>query len=443
MSSGSRKPRGHNAGSSRRAAHQCNTLFVTVNQSKFPDYINSKHLREHFFEFEDDVVNAIIVRDMTTKKSKGYGFVEFSSASIAAKAMSKLCGSKLRGKFPIFLGYRKQNRSENDLSFKQATSSVSMHACMDREDGDSYDSLSTSSVESHSAISSTVPESSSLFVSPVGSKFPDYVQSGHLERHFRAEFGDEVLSAYVARDMRTKKTKGFGRVNFASVVSAKEAKARLSGSLLLGKIKLHIEFQKNSRSKRSSGLSESRCSIQTPPVQEVPFQCKPEQILFLRHCFFNGPTPQVQRMRKALPATLIDKVTCLHLLGNRADVTSSCQILNCFLSEFTHFTVSYSCHNKFASILKKHFIPTINETKQGHVMCFLHESQLPQETNSTLSVHVFSQKFEEANLTSKRLKVIKSFFYSWNIYMTCAAEQFNCDPRNIPVVLCSGFWGSN
>ena len=410
MSSDSRKSHGRNASGGRSATHQYNTLFVTVDQSKFPDYINRKHLRDHFSEFDGDIVNTIIVRDLSTRKSKGYGFVEFSSASVAANAMSKFRGSKLRGKFPLFLGYRRRKQSEGDLSFKQATSSLSI----DEEDDDSSDSHSTASVDSHLA---AVPESSSLFVRPVRSKFPDYIQSGHLERHFRSEFGDEVLGAYIARDMKTKKTKGFGRVNFRSVVCAKEAKARLSGSLLSGKFKLQIEFHKHSCSKSSSGWSESRSAIQTPPVQEVPIRCKPEQTLFLRHCFLDSTTPQVQLLKKTLPAKMIDKSGCFHLSGSKASIQSSCEILNRFLSDIKHFTVSYSCHNKFARILKKHFFPTIDESKQGCVTCVLQESQLPQETNSTLTVHVFSQEFEEANLTSKRLKVWVNFYYFTNVQL--------------------------
>ena len=80
-------------------------VTVKVKYSKFPDYINSRHLRQHFLYFKDHIVKAEIVRDHLTKKSKGSGCITFSSKAVAVDAVNELEGSKLQGKFKLVLGF--------------------------------------------------------------------------------------------------------------------------------------------------------------------------------------------------------------------------------------------------------------------------------------------------------------------------------------------------
>ena len=80
-------------------------LFVRVRNSKFPDYIGDSDLRSHFVEFDDHIVDVLISRNPKTNESCGYGFVAFSSYSAAKSAMRELQGSKLHGKFSLYIRF--------------------------------------------------------------------------------------------------------------------------------------------------------------------------------------------------------------------------------------------------------------------------------------------------------------------------------------------------
>jgi len=98
-------------------------VTVKVKYSKFPDYISSRHLRQHFLDFKDHIVKAEIVCDPLTKKSKGEGCITFSSQAAAIDAKNELEGSKLQGKYKLVLGFeheRGRQSPKNDKKSPQA-----------------------------------------------------------------------------------------------------------------------------------------------------------------------------------------------------------------------------------------------------------------------------------------------------------------------------------
>ena len=80
-------------------------LFVRVRNSKFPDHIGDSDLRNHFAKFNCHIVDAFISRNPTTNESSGYGFVAFSSHEAAKNAMRELQGSKLHGRFSLYIRF--------------------------------------------------------------------------------------------------------------------------------------------------------------------------------------------------------------------------------------------------------------------------------------------------------------------------------------------------
>lgn len=53
---------------------------------------------EEFFSQAGEVVSAFIVKDRETKRSRGFGFVEFANAEDAAKALEMFDGAELDGR---------------------------------------------------------------------------------------------------------------------------------------------------------------------------------------------------------------------------------------------------------------------------------------------------------------------------------------------------------
>ncbi|MDY0097082.1 MAG: RNA-binding protein [Candidatus Dojkabacteria bacterium] len=59
--------------------------------------LNDEDLKNAFAEY-GEVVEAVIIMDRSTGKSKGFGFVTMSSAEEAQKAMAEMNGKELDGK---------------------------------------------------------------------------------------------------------------------------------------------------------------------------------------------------------------------------------------------------------------------------------------------------------------------------------------------------------
>lgn len=70
-----------------------NRLFV----GGLPWAIDDHQLKDHFGSF-GSVVNATVIRDRETQRSRGFGFVEFGSPDEATKAVEALDGTEMEGR---------------------------------------------------------------------------------------------------------------------------------------------------------------------------------------------------------------------------------------------------------------------------------------------------------------------------------------------------------
>lgn len=62
------------------------------------DYsVKSDDLREHFSE-AGEIVDAVVISDKQTGRSRGFGFVEFSSEDEAKKAIDLFNGKEFKGR---------------------------------------------------------------------------------------------------------------------------------------------------------------------------------------------------------------------------------------------------------------------------------------------------------------------------------------------------------
>ena len=223
---------------------------VFVNSSPpFSNDINSGHLRKHFKQFKAEISNARIIRDQETKQTKGYGIITFSSLSTAETAIQTMNGSRLHGKFCIKLHSNKQcGRRQKPppvphppslLQGPQAASSQEqLSSCLLEDSLDSdNESVSSASGEAQVFVASNPP-------------LPNFVNNRHLKDHF-SEFSHDVMNVRVIRDKETKKAKGYAFITFSSLAAASSAIQAKNGTLLLGKYKLKLEFERGSE-RRSS-----------------------------------------------------------------------------------------------------------------------------------------------------------------------------------------------
>ena len=82
-----------------------------MKDSKFPECITGRHLRQHFKDFIDGIRKAEVIRDHATKR-KSFGRITFSSQAIAKDAIRTLEGSELQGKFKLVLEFDRGRRGQ-------------------------------------------------------------------------------------------------------------------------------------------------------------------------------------------------------------------------------------------------------------------------------------------------------------------------------------------
>ena len=226
-----------------------------------------------------------------------------------------------------------------------------------------------------------------VFVSPRGSSFSDDVQSKDLYQFFRSKFGRrQIKYANVVRNRRSKKTRGYGRVKFASNSVARDAIARFNGCLFLGKYRLYIGF------------------VREPETKEVAFQCTAEHLLYLSYSFFEarGLSQKVSSLKQALPAKVISKNSKIYLLGTTQEVESSCEVLDHFLSGLGYRKVSYKYDCNHMRILEESFIPAI---MKNEITCVL-KAETPADL---MHVHIFSHNTESLTSALRKFQVNCSF----------------------------------
>ena len=255
---------------SKKMEHSSDTDSVTSTSAEFckvhvssnprlADFVTDKHLREHFRKFQ--FTSAYVFRDRSTKKSKGFAFITFSSQAEADKAIRMMNGRSLLAQFKLHLNYANPKKGKM-ASEKQATAAPLLHlpqplAAAREEYSD------TQSVTSQSSAASL--ELCKVFVRP-SPLWGDDVTDKHLQKHFR-DF--EFTSAYVV------KSRNVGFVSFSSQSEAESAITRMKGTLLAGKFMLHLEYAKAKRSIATSLPNESaKCPPAKPPAATFP-QAKP------------------------------------------------------------------------------------------------------------------------------------------------------------------------
>ena len=378
------------------------TLYVGVFDSKFPNYVNSRHLREHFSEFEHSIENAMIVRDMQTKQTKGYGFITFTSHAAAKVAMKKLRSSKLHGKFKLFINFKGRRSASTTLSPSSSTTpSLSP-------------SRASSTVDLLSCFSEDETEQSEsdckLYVSVNKSKFPNYINSRHLEAHF-SEFKPHIKKAIIVRDFRTKRSKGYGFVTFKSQSAAETAMKKLRGSKLDGKFSLFISVKKDDMEQQSSPIEEEKVI--------VPLSRSTEELLYLRYHFYTSPTVASLALMNSLPAKLTLRENTLYLYGTQSDVSRSTSQIHTstLLQNLQTLTFHGTWNQSFIIQLQDSFLPEINESGED-VVCIL-SSQHEQGPNSTsFTVQIYSHNYKILQEKHQKLNVSASNTTDFTLLLT-------------------------
>ena len=362
------------------------TLYVGVFNSKFPNYVNSGHLKQHFADFEEYIKNAMIVRDMLTKETKGYGFVTFTSHAAAELAMKKLRGSKLHGKFKLYINMKEGEGSRSttpSLSHSRASSTIDLSSPCTLLDDCSTD-------QSEGACT--------LYVSVQKSKFPNHINSRHLESHF-SEFNEHMKKAIIVRDMKTKESKGFGLVTFSSHTVALGAMRKLRGSKLNGKFSLFIRLKDKTKHSTLACPVEDEESL-------VPLRGTPEQLLYLRYRFYNFPTGVSSGLMKSLPAQVIVRDGTLYLLGTEnarrrstSQIHASELLQNLKSCDFSEIWDRY-----FVNQLCDTILPPINNSEQD-ILCIITEKQEQGPDKISFAVQLFSHSIMILQETHQKLTV--------------------------------------
>ena len=376
------------------------TLYVGVYKSKFPNHINSRHLKAHFSDFEAHIKKAMIVRDMKTKESKGFGFVTFSSQAVAENAMKRLRGSMLHDKFKLFINFKEATRSKSPvstLSHSRALSVFDLSSCCTYSD-DGEDEIGNEST---------------LYVSVHKSKFPNHINSRHLEAHF-SEFEAHIKKAMIVRDMKTKESKGFGLVTFSCRAVAEKAMKKLRGSKLNGKFSLFISL------KGSKAKPISKPSILETEKSLVQLNGTTEQLLYLRYRFYNFPTDESSALKLSLPAELMLHNNTLCLFGTESARKRSSSLIHA--SKLVQNLQSHDFNGvwdqRFVTQLRDSILEPINTSKQD-VLCILTERQEEGPNKISFGVQIFSHSIMTLQETHRKLIVSVYTVFFLSCYYSC------------------------
>ncbi|KAJ5519991.1 hypothetical protein N7463_000444 [Penicillium fimorum] len=169
--------------------------------------VDEEWLQREFAEFGE--LNGVrIVTDRETGRSRGFGYVEYTNAADAVKAMDAKKGTDLDGR-TINLDYAAPRQANPPADRSQDRA---------RSYGDS-----------------TSPESDTLFVG----NLPFSATEDALHEVFGAQ--GSVLGIRLPTEQETGRPKGFGYVQFSSIEEAKAAHAALNGHELEGR-SIRLDF---------------------------------------------------------------------------------------------------------------------------------------------------------------------------------------------------------
>ena len=121
-------------------------VLVRIKDSKFPECINGRHLRQHFKDFIDGIRKAEVIRDPATKR-KSFGRITFSSQAVAEDAITTLEGSKLQGEFKLVLQFdhgRRGKVNEDRHSPQPNTTETLLSVCQPPSPGSTTNASVTS-----------------------------------------------------------------------------------------------------------------------------------------------------------------------------------------------------------------------------------------------------------------------------------------------------------
>ena len=363
------------------------TLYIRPKYKVLPDYVTSKHITEHFKEFKKHIVSSRIIRDQATKKSKGFGFITFSSKASAQAAIQTLNGSRLHGKFELVMEYEHGKTRAGKQMLPMATSTSS--ACA---------SPGMHTPAEHRS------ERNVLYVRAKYTVLPDYINGQHLKKHFR-EFKEDIVSARMIRDHVTGKSKGYGFITFTSVQAAEEAIQELNGSKLNGKFNLLVEFDHRNECTPPPPTACNKPSKlhKTATVKTIPLKCTPEQMMYLKLILFQESSQETEQLLQALPV----KVTCQQdqiLLSGTPVLTEQVQTIilkSSLLHGLLSHSYSFTCHSKFLKQIEEHVLQPMSREKGLEVLYHCQEyGDEAQGQCPSFTISIFSKKpvhFREAS----------------------------------------------
>ena len=212
---------------------------------KFPLFVKREDIKDHLkvCGLSDNVKSVRMFFDKA-KKPKGSGYVEVIPPNAGRKAISKLNGSLLLGKYKIEAKKFNDNRKRGSPGKKPANKggrAAAASACIPEEDDSDTES----------------GESFKIFVGSLKSKaLPHSIQSAHLQQHFN-DFAQSIQNVYVIMDRETKQSKGFGFVTFNSKKAAQAAVNKLNGSQLHG-CQLKLDFAKTKKAATGSDADQGK-----------------------------------------------------------------------------------------------------------------------------------------------------------------------------------------
>ena len=364
-------------------------LYIRSKYKVLPDYITRQHITEHFKEFKKHITNSRIIRDRATNKSKGFGFITFSSKASAQAALRKLNGSKLHGKFELVIEYKHGKRGAGKQRLSVATS--------------------TSSASASSGIHTSAEHQSQGNVLYIRAKYtvlPAYINNQHLKEHFQ-EFKEDIVSARMICDPATRKSRGYGFITFTSVQAAEEAIQKLNGSKLHGKFNLLVEFQHRSEFTASPTL------IKQPPNHVTVFvKCTPEQMMYLKLNLFQETSQEAKRLLTSLQALPVE-VTCQQdqiLLSGTPVLTEQAQtviLASSLLRGLLSHSYPFTCHSKFLKQIEEHVLEPMLREKGLKVLyhCQEYENEI-QGQCSSFTITILSKNFahfQEASMLMQPL----------------------------------------
>ena len=241
-----KEPHGGNA--SRRDSSLGGNCCLYVG-STLPEYTNQQHLRDHFGKFAPSITKIELIRDRSTKKCKGFGFITFSTHEIAISAMKALNHSNLLG-VHIRVNFRKNSIEQ---SMTGISPSKAAKAC--EEDFSDSESVASESVYSDKikVIVHTRP------------KLPSSIRNSAFKNHFK-DFQSDIANSFVCRDRNTKESRGFGFVFFTSTKAAEYAIEKMRGTKVLGKFEIFSLGIAKDKSKNVGKSSSSPMKVQASPI---------------------------------------------------------------------------------------------------------------------------------------------------------------------------------